>query len=269
MPQRRTALITGALGGIGFAIARDLGKAGCDLMLNDIGDTDAHARRCQELAAELGVTVRFNGADLADRAQVEGLAAATVDALGPIDILVNNAVKRHYHGITEFPLEAWDYAIRVNLTTPFELCRLTLGGMKARGWGRIINLSSLLGLAGRSGRVDYITTKTALIGLTRAVAAETVEYPNVTCNAICPGSVLTPFIKTRIQGMADERGIGFDEMAKLYRRDLNQIADFITPEQIASAIGYLCSDAARSITGTVVPIDGGVSATYLQGPASL
>ncbi|MFN0305922.1 MAG: SDR family oxidoreductase [Burkholderiales bacterium] len=269
MPQHRIALITGALGGIGVAIARALGEAGCDLMLNDIGDTDAHARRCRDLAAELGVKVYFNGADLSDRAQVERLVAATVETLGPIDILINNAVKRHYHSITDLPLAEWDYAVRVNLTTPFELCRLTLGGMKARGWGRIINLSSLLGLAGKAGRVDYIATKTALIGLTRAVAAETVEYSNVTCNAICPGSVLTPFIKTRIQGLADERGISFDAMAKLYRQDLNQVADFITPEQIASAIGYLCSDAARGITGINVPIDGGVSATYLQGPTAL
>ncbi|MCB1741960.1 MAG: SDR family oxidoreductase [Gammaproteobacteria bacterium] len=266
MLNGKTALITGAMGGIGEAIARALGGQGCNLMLNDIGATAGHEARCAELADTLGVTVLFDGADLSRRDQIEALVRSTENRLGPVDILVNNAVKRHYHEISEFPPEEWDYALQVNVTAPFDLCRLVLAGMKQRGFGRIVNMSSLMGLGAKAGRADYITSKTAIIGLTRAVAAETLSDPDITCNAICPGSVLTPFISTRIQGLADERGIGWDEMAARYRANINQIADFIKPEQIASMIAYLCSDAARGITGTSIPIDAGVSGSFLQGP---
>jgi 3-hydroxybutyrate dehydrogenase len=259
-------LITGAMGGIGSAIAEALGREGCRLMLNDIGDTEAHAARCAALADTLGTEVRFHGADLSERDQVAQLIRDTQAELGPVDILVNNAVKRHYHTICEFPLEEWDYAMAINVTAPFHLTQLVLAGMQARGFGRIINISSMLGMGARAGRADYVTGKTALLGLTRATAAETVRDANVTCNAILPGSVLTPIIEKRIQGLADERGITWDEMAERYRANLNQAGDFIQPAQIASVIAYLCSDVARAVTGTSIPIDAGVSAAFTQGP---
>jgi len=255
------------MGGIGGAIAEALAREGCRLMLNDIGDAGNHKAQCATLAKQLGVDVQFHGADLSERSQVEQLVHDTQVRLGPIDILVNNAVKRHYHSITEFPPDAWDYAMAVNITAPFDLTRLALGSMQARGYGRIINISSMLGIGARAGRADYVTGKTALLGLTRATAAETLRDANVTCNAILPGSVLTPIIEKRIQGLADERDISWDDMAVRYRANLNQAGDFIQPAQIASAIAYLCSDAARAITGTSVPIDAGVSAAFTQGPA--
>lgn len=263
----RTALITGAMGGIGGAIAEALGKQGCQLMLNDIGAAEVHQARCAELQEQLGVDIQFHGADLSERTQTEKLVHDTQERLGPVDILINNAVKRHYHSITEFPPEAWDYAMAVNITAPFDLTRLVLGDMQTRGFGRIINISSMLGIGARAGRVDYVTGKTALLGLTRATAAETVSHDNLTCNAILPGSVLTPIIEARIQGLADERGISWEEMGTRYRANLNQAGDFIQPSQIAATIAYLCSDAASAITGTSIPIDAGVSATFTQGPA--
>lgn len=264
----RTALITGAMGGIGLAIARALGAEGCHLVLNDLPETGDHESTCEKLAAELSVDVSYDPADLSDRAQVEQLASRAAGRSGAVDVLVNNAVKRHYHSLSEFPPEEWDYALRVNLTAPFDLCRLTLAAMRARGWGRIVNISSVLGLGGKSGRVDYVTTKTALLGLTRSVAAETLTDPQVTCNAICPGSVLTPFIRDRIQGLADERNLTWDEMAVRYRAELNQAADFISPEQIGAAVLFLCRDEAASINGAAVPVDGGLSGAFMQGPGS-
>ena len=144
MSDGKIALITGAMGGIGGAIAEALGRQGCRLMLNDVGDAGAHETRCAALSEQLGVDVQFHGADLSDRAQVEQLVGDTETRLGPVDILVNNAVKRHYHAITEFPLEAWDYAMAVNVTAPFHFTQLVLGGMQTRGFGRIINISSML-----------------------------------------------------------------------------------------------------------------------------
>jgi 3-hydroxybutyrate dehydrogenase len=141
-----------------------------------------------------------------------------------------------------------------------------LGDMQARGFGRIINISSMLGMGARAGRVDYVTGKTALLGLTRATAAETLHDADVTCNAILPGSVLTPIIEKRIQALADERGITWQDMSVRYRANLNQIGDFIKPEQVASTIAYLCSDGAAAITGASVPVDAGVSGTFAQGP---
>ena len=126
-----------------------------------------------------------------------------------------------------------------------------------------------MGLAARSGRADYITSKTAIIGLTRSTAAETLRDPNITCNAIAPGSVLSDFIKVRIQKMADERQTSFDEMAKRYKKDIGQIADFIEPAQIADAIVYLCRDESRHISGTVLPVDGGIAATWVENPEEI
>jgi len=266
MLKGKTALVTGSVRGIGESTARALAEQGCNIMLNGLGEPDEIEAARSGIENDHGVTVKYHGADLANRDEVEDIVKSTQDAYGGLDILINNAVIRYYREITDFDPAEWDHALAVNLTAPFDLVRLALPGMRDAGWGRIVSMSSTLGLSGRTGRVDYITTKTALLGLTRSVAAETLKDPNITCNAICPGSVLTPFIRNRIQGIADERGIEWDEMSELYRSELGQHADFITPERIASTITYLCSEAARDITGIGIPIDGGLSSTWMQGP---
>lgn len=260
----RTALITGSTRGIGEAIARALAAEGCNIMLNGLGDPAEIERLRADIEAVSGATVRYHGADLAKRTEIEDLVRATRDAFGSVDILVNNAVIRHYRQIPEFDPAEWDYAMTVNVTAPFDLCRLTLPLMRERGWGRIVSMSSVLGLAGRAGRADYVTAKTALIGLTHAIAAETLEDPQITANAICPGSVLTPFIRARIEKLANEKDLSWEEMSVRYRHDLGQQADFITPERIASLAVFLCRDEARDITGTAIPVDGGLSGTWMQ-----
>ncbi len=260
----RAALVTGSTSGIGLATARRLAAEGCDVMLNGLEPAGEGAAIAERLSAETGRRVAYEHADLSDRAALEGLVAAVSATFGRLDVLVNNAVLRHYREVPDFVPEEWDRALAVNVTAPFDLCRLALAMMRAGGWGRIVNLSSVLGLGGRSGRADYVTAKTAIIGLTRAVAAETLRDPGITCNAVCPGSVLTDFIRARIERQARERGLPFEEMARRYRHDLGQQADFITPERIAGIIAFLCSDEAVDIHGVALPVDGGLSATFME-----
>ena len=266
MLKGKTALVTGSVRGIGETTARALAEQGCNIMLNGLGEADEIETTRLRIENDFGVTANYHGADLAQRDQVEDLVKSTQDTFGALDILINNAVIRYYRNIVDFDPAEWDHALAVNLTAPFDLVRLALPGMIRNGWGRIVSMSSVLGLSGRSGRVDYITTKTALLGFTRAVAAETLPYANITCNAICPGSVLTPFIRQRIQAMADERGLRWDEMAVDYRRDLGIHTDFIEPQRVSATIVYLCSDVAKDINGLGLPIDGGLSNTWSESP---
>ena len=213
MLKGKTALVTGSVIGIGNATARALAAEGCNIMMCGLGTPAEIEASRAAIELEYNVTVKFFEADLAQRNQTEALALASMEEFGSVDILVNNAVIRYYDDIVDFDPKNWDHALAVNVTAPFDLTRMALPGMKKRGWGRIVNISSIMGLAARSGRADYITSKTAIIGLTRSTAAETLRDPNITCNAIAPGSVLSDFIKVRIQKMADERQTSFDEMA--------------------------------------------------------
>jgi 3-hydroxybutyrate dehydrogenase len=267
MMKGRVALVTGSVSGIGETTARALAEMGCDIMLNGLG-TEAEIERTKStIANDFGVTVKYHGADLAQRGQVEDLAKSTQDQFGRRDILINTAVLRYFKNVVDIDPKEWDHALAINLTAPVDLARMALPGMIDNEWGRIISMSSTLGLSGRSGRMDYIATKTALIGYTRAIAAETLPWPDITCNALCPGSVLTPFIRKRIEGIAEERGLTFEEMAPIYRKELGQNTDFITPERVSSVIAFLCTDAAKDINGVSIPIDGGLSNTWMQsGP---
>ena len=262
----RVALVTGSTTGIGLATAARLAAEGCDAVLTGLDPPEEGEALAVRLARETGRTVRHRRADLSLRAETEGLVAAVIDDFGRLDILVNNAVVRHYRALSDFEPSEWDRAMAVNVTAPFDLCRLALPAMRAGGWGRIVNVSSVLGLAGRSGRADYVTSKAAIAGLTRAVAAETLRDPAITCNAIHPGSVLTPFIWARIERLAEAEGLPFEAAAVRYRHDLGQHADFIAPERVAATIAFLCSDEAVDIHGVSLPIDGGLSATWMEPP---
>ncbi len=262
--QGRNALVTGSTRGIGAAIAAALAAEGCNVMLNGFGDARAIEVERQRLENAHGVSVAYNGADLSDEGALDSLTQAAEDAFGSIDILVNNAVIRYFHGIDDFPREEWRHALAVNVTAPFLLTQNVLPGMRARNWGRIINFSSVLGLAARSGRADYITSKTAILGLTRATAAETQELEGVTCNAICPGSVLTPNTEFKIAELAETEGISLEDAKVAYRSRRGQKLDYIDPARIAKLIVFLCQETSFDITGAAIPIDQGRSSTWLE-----
>lgn len=264
MTQGRAALVTGSTRGIGEAIAKALAAGGCNVMLSGFGDPEAIERNRAAMAAETGAEVRYHGADLADADQVDALTRATDEAFGSVDILVNNAVIRYFHSIDGFDRADWNHALAVNVTAPFLLTQNVLPGMRRRGWGRIVNFSSVLGLAARSGRADYVTSKTAMLGLTRATAAETRDDPNITCNAICPGSVLTPNTEIKIGELAERDGLSFEEAKREYLRRRGQATGYIEPARVADLVAFLCREEASDITGAALPIDRGRSATWLD-----
>jgi 3-hydroxybutyrate dehydrogenase len=252
----RHALVTGSVAGLGYAMARGLAQQGANITLNGLAAEGAGAKAAEILAQETGVQVIFDGADLVHVDQIESLMAGAEARSGTIDIVINNAVIRHFQRIEAFSPAQWDASLAVNLSAAFHAVRLALPGMKRKGWGRIINLSSIYGSRGAENRIDYITTKTALIGMTRAIAIET-ALTGITCNAVCPGTVPSPAILERISGIAREQGIGEEEAARNYIASRHPTQRFVALEHVASLVTFLCSPAGQDITGSILPIDGG------------
>ncbi|OWT63928.1 3-hydroxybutyrate dehydrogenase [Candidimonas nitroreducens] len=255
MLNGRGAVITGSLGGIGYAIASALAGQGCSVMLNGFGPDELIQSRVAELRS-LGVDADYHGADISDARQVEDLVAAANRRFGQIDILVNNAVTRFDANIEDLPPEKWSYALAVNLTAAYHLIRLTLPGMKQRNWGRIISLASIFGVEGTPRRTDYVVTKHGLVGMTKVVALECAGF-DITCNALCPGLVDTPHIRQRIAGRMAEMGLTEEQARAAFLEPRQPSKRFVTPERIGALAAFLCSDDACDITGTPIPIDGG------------
>jgi 3-hydroxybutyrate dehydrogenase len=254
----KSALITGSVRGIGLAAAHRLAAAGCNIVLSGFdAATDTEALRA-DLAREHGVGVRYSSADLRQPAEIGELVATAERAFGAVDILVNNAVVRHEAPIEEFSPERWDEGLAVNLSAAFHTIRLTLGGMKQRRWGRIINVSSIFGLKGAANRINYVTSKTALIGLTRGVAMEALPY-GVTCNAVCPGTVATPVHLATIEQRMNAEGLSRDEAERRFMTGKQPLGRLIPADNTAALIAFLCGDEAAEITGAAFPVDGGWS----------
>lgn len=254
----KAALITGSLGGIGFEIALALARRGCGIVLNGIGDTSTSEMQVQRLR-EAGGQAHFQRADVGSSTELADLVAKSQDWFGHVDILVNNAVSRFNANIEDLPVDRWHQALAVNLTAPFLLTRLLLPGMKQRNWGRIINLSSVLGLTGTPARTDYVVTKHGIAGMTKVVALECADT-NVTCNALCPGAVETPHIAQLIQKRAAAAGQSIEDYTREFLDARNPTRRFIPPSRVGALAAFLCTEEAGDITGAMLPIDGGWSA---------
>ncbi|MFM7571046.1 MAG: SDR family oxidoreductase [Betaproteobacteria bacterium] len=255
----KVALITGSIGGIGLAAAHALAARGCSVMLNGL-EGPALAEPALAALRDHDVTAHYCQADLDDPRAVDRLVFESAAISGGVDILINNAVIRHFAPVDAFPPEAWDRALAVNISAPFHAVRGVLPGMRQRGWGRIINMTSVYGERGTPNRVDYSTTKAALAGMTRAVAAE-VMGQGITCNAVSPSSVLTPNIESRLQAMIVERGIDREAATREFLAGKQPVARFVPAEHVAELIAFLCSDAAAEINGANLPVDHGWLAT--------
>lgn len=257
--QRRAALVTGSSGGLGLVIAESLAAAGHDIVLHGIEGPETVEPARAALEGRHGAKAFYCQADLSELAGVERLMAFAREAVGDPDVVVNNAVVRHFAPIEQFSDANWQRSLAVNLTAPFRLIQRALPAMRAKDFGRIINLTSHYGQRGALDRVDYVTTKTGIIGLTRAVAMETVGT-GITCNAVSPGTLPTPAIVSRINAMASSRGISSEEATREYMKERQPSGRFVRLEDVGAMVAFLCGPAGRDITGTVVPIDGGWSA---------
>ncbi|MGN8550504.1 3-hydroxybutyrate dehydrogenase [Bradyrhizobium sp. 13971] len=259
MLDGRVALVTGSTSGIGLGIARALAAAGANVMLNGFGAAAEIARTKDSIAADHGVKAGYSAADMTSPDAIAEMMAMTLSDLGRLDILVNNAGIQHVAPLDEFPVEKWDQILAINLSSAFHTTRLALSAMRKQRFGRIINVASAHGLVASPFKAAYVTAKHGIVGLTKVAALETAE-DGITCNAICPGYVYTPLVEAQIDGQATAHGISRDQVIRdvLLARQPNK--RFATVEEIGALTVFLASDAAASITGTALPVDGGWTA---------
>jgi 3-hydroxybutyrate dehydrogenase len=255
----KRALITGSTQGLGLAAAQRLAAAGCHVLLNGFGDSQSIATIQRDIETRCGVRAMYSPADLRNPDDIERMIVQATEGLGGFDIVVNNAVVRHVGAIESMPASDWDDGIAVNLSSAFHTIRLTLPGMKQRNWGRIVNVSSIYGLIAAPNRVGYVTTKTALIGLTRAVALETSEY-DITCNAVCPGTSATPVHETSLAQLMEGGRLTRADAERQLLAGKQPTGRLISPDAVAALIVFLCGPDGRDITAASLPIDGGWSA---------
>ena len=255
----KTTLITGSVRGLGLAAAHRFAAAGCNIVLSGFGSTQDISTVRREIETRHGVQTIYDGADLRRPEEIERMVSAALTAFGSVDILVNNAVVRHAAPIESFGVSEWDDGIAVNLSAAFHTIRLTVAGMKQRGWGRIINVSSIYGLRGAVNRANYVTSKTALIGLTRAVALETVTH-GITCNAVCPGTTESPVHEATVLGSIAQ-GLSREESERRLLAGKQPTGQLIAADDVAALMVFLCGPESAHITGAVLPIDGGWSSS--------
>jgi 3-hydroxybutyrate dehydrogenase len=251
----KTALVTGSTSGIGLGIAKTLASRGANIVLNGFGDVDAARREFRDLKAR----VDYHPADMSQPAQIAEMMAYAQRTMGAVDILVNNAGIQHVANVEDFPVEKWDAIIAINLTSAFHATRLALPTMKARNWGRILNIASVHGLVASPAKSAYVAAKHGLVGFTKAVALETATT-GVTVNAICPGWVLTPLVQQQVDARAAKDGVDGEEAKRRLLAEKQPSLQFTTTAQLGELAVFLCSAAADNIRGVAFNVDGGWAA---------
>jgi 3-hydroxybutyrate dehydrogenase len=251
----KTAVITGSNSGIGLGIAEELARAGAHVVLNSFTDSDEDHALAHRIAEETGTEARYIKADMSKPDECRAL----IEKAGGCDILINNAGIQHVCPIDTFPQDKWDAIIAINMNSAFHTIAAALPGMRDRGWGRIVNIASAHGLRASPYKAAYVTAKHGVVGMTKTVGLETAKEP-ITCNAVCPGYVLTPLVEAQIPDTAKQYGISKEAAIEQVILAKQPSKDFVTVEQLAGTVLYLCSDAAAQVTGTTISVDGGWSA---------
>ena len=255
----KTAIVTGSTSGIGLGIARAFAEAGMHVMLNGFGDKAEIEKTRMDLEESCNIKTAYSAADMLKPADIVAMVEDAHKLLGKVDVLVNNAGIQHVEAIETFPIAKWDAIIAIDLSSAFHAMRAVVPEMKARRWGRIINIASAHGLVASPFKSAYVAAKHGLLGLTKTVALETAEH-GITVNAICPGYVLTPLVQKQIPETAKARGISEEQVVRDVLLHAQPPRRFVTTEQIGALALFLCSDAAASMTGTAIPIEGGWTA---------
>jgi 3-hydroxybutyrate dehydrogenase len=252
----KCALITGSTGGLGRIVAEHFASEGCNVILNGVVPESDMAAALADLEKTHGIEARYDRADLRKPDEIAAMMQRAFAAFAAVDILVNNAVVRHFSPIENFPVERWDEALAVNISAVFHTIRLALPSMRERGWGRIINVASPYSFIAIANRIDYVTTKTALLGLTRTVALETAGE-DITCNAVAPATLPTPAIEGKIRGIAEGQGISVDAATQNYLAERQPGGRFVSMQSVAALMGFLCGPNSRDISGAAIPLDCG------------
>ncbi|MEX0319634.1 MAG: 3-hydroxybutyrate dehydrogenase [Ruegeria sp.] len=251
----KTAIVTGSNSGIGLGIAWEMARAGADVVLNSFTDRDEDHALAAQIADETGVTARYIKADMSKGDECRAL----IEQAGACDILINNAGIQHVSPIDSFPVEKWDAIIAINMNSAFHTMAAALPMMRAAGWGRVVNIASAHGLTASPYKAAYVAAKHGVVGMTKTVALETAQEP-ITCNAVCPGYVLTPLVEAQIPDTMKEYGMSREDVIKNVMLERQPSKDFATVEQLGGTAVFLCSDAAAQITGTTISVDGGWTA---------
>jgi 3-hydroxybutyrate dehydrogenase len=255
----KSAIITGSTSGIGLSIARGLAANGVNIVLNGFGDANEIETIRSEIADHHNVRVLYSGANMADSNDIAAMMALAEQEFGGIDILVNNAGIQHVAPLEEFPVEKWDAILAINLSSAFHTTRFAIPGMKKKSWGRIVNIASAHALVASPFKSAYVAAKHGIAGLTKTAALEVAEH-GITVNAVCPGYVMTPLVEKQIPEQAKARGITEQQVISDVLLAAQPTKRFVTVEELSSLVNFLCTDHARSITGTLLPVDGGWTA---------
>ena len=259
MLKGKTALVTGSTSGIGLGVAQALAAQGAHIVMNGFGDVDAPRAAIEAAGQAHGVRVGYHGADMSRASEIEEMMRYASAEFGRVDILVNNAGIQHVASVQDFPPEKWDAIIAINLTSAFHTTRLALPAMLAAGWGRIINVASVHGLVASAHKSAYVAAKHGIVGLTKVTALENATT-GVTCNAICPGWVLTPLVQKQVDAKAAQHGISNEEATKLLLGEKEPSMQFTTPEELGALAVFFCSPAASNVRGVAWNMDGGWTA---------
>ena len=259
MIRGKTAVVTGSTSGIGLGIARAYAGEGANILLNGFGDPVAIEATRAAIADEFGVTCRYDGADMSDGAAIAAMMAEAEAAFGSVDIVVNNAGIQFVAAVEDFPVATFDKIIAINMTSAFHTTRAAVPGMKARGWGRIVNIASAHALVASPYKSAYVAAKHGVAGLTKTVALELATF-GITCNAICPGYVWTPLVEAQIPDTMAARKLTREQVIEDVLLKAQPTKRFVAIGEVAALAVYLASDAAKGMTGSILSIDGGWTA---------
>jgi len=252
----KTALVTGSTSGIGLGIARSLAAQGANIVFNGFGDAAQIEALHTGVAEEFGVLTAYHNADMSKPEQIADIMRFAAAKFGGVDVLVNNAGIQHVANVEDFPPEKWDAIIAINLTSAFHTTRLALPHMKAKNWGRVINVASVHGLVGSAGKSAYVASKHGIVGFTKVTALEN-AHTGITCNAICPGWVLTPLVQKQVDDRAAREGISNEAAKKALLAEKQPSGEFVTPDELGALAVFFCSPAADQIRGVAWNMDGG------------